>query len=74
MKSATPITDALCSDPEISRANVHPRVWREMAKLEADRAQLVEALRALRLVANQMANADECVEADNLLRSLNEEV
>lgn len=46
-KSNTPTTDALCSDKEIERRDVPPRVWREMARLERDRARLIAELSAL---------------------------
>lgn len=52
---ATPLTDALSTDPAIEKRDVPSRVWREMARLEIDRRKLVEALRGM------IAAADEFV-------------
>lgn len=73
-KPATPLTDALSSDPAIERRDVPARVWREMARLEQDRARLVEALResmnALSAISPKGAIAYE--KAHSLLRELGE--
>ena len=45
--SETPVTEALESDPAISKRDVPARVWREMARLERERGQLIQLLAEL---------------------------